>query len=339
MTKCTSCFILLASLYAAVVAAQEPEQKLTMPGPEIQNLMLGKWSIKVHYPSSEKPNGDTGQGTETWRPGPGGRSVIEEYREKNSKGEVEGLGLAWWDKDAQGQRFVWCESDLPSGCYVSKAVAKWEGENLVWKEEQEVGGAKTAYAETFREITPGSFVQELQEGENLQNLRTTAMITASRIKTQAIMTSDAPVSDTEFRTAMSKRHQAMIDGDEAVVDRLTAKEYAQTDILGHVQDKSAWMAEYFRPLAALIKAGKFRWERYDERDVRIVMLGETAVVTGELTMKGTGAKFTQGKWEEAPARSIEGTLRFTRVWIKRDGAWLLVALHNSAPLGVQTSRP
>src|SRR4029077_8549072 len=59
MTKCTSCFILLASLYAAVVAAQEPEQKLTMPGPEIQNLMLGKWSIKVHYPSSEKPNGDT----------------------------------------------------------------------------------------------------------------------------------------------------------------------------------------------------------------------------------------------------------------------------------------
>ena len=99
------------------------------------------------------------------------------------------------------------------------------------------------------------------------------------------------------------------------------------------------MAEYFRPLAALIKNGKFRWERYEERDVCVTMLGDTAVVAGELDMKGTGAKFTQGKWEEAPGASIEGTLRFTRVWIKRDGAWLLVALHNSTPMGVQTSRP
>jgi len=54
------------------------------------------------------------------------------------------------------------------------------------------------------------------------------------------------------------------------------------------------MAGYFRPLAALIKVGKFRWERYDEHDVRVTMLGDTAVVTGELAMKGTGAKFTQG---------------------------------------------
>jgi len=339
MTKFVGYFILVTSLYAATVAAQEPEQKLTMPGPDVQNFMLGTWSIKVrHPPTPLTPKGDAGEGTEIWRPGPGGRSVIEEYREKNSKGEVEGLGVAWWDKDAKGQRFVWCENDLPSGCYVSKAVARWEGDSLVWKEEQEVDGAKTAYSETFREITPRSFVQELQEGENLQNLRTTAMVTASRTNTGA-KASGSPASDTEFRAAVAKRHQAMIDGDESVVDRLTAKEYAQTDILGHVQDKPAWMAEYFRPLAALIKVGKFRWERYDEHDVRVTMLGDTAVVTGELAMKGTGAKFTQGKWEEAPGTSIEGTLRFTRVWVKRDGSWLLVALHNSAPLGVQTSRP
>ena len=45
----------------------------------------------------------------------------EEYREKNSKGEVEGLGVAWWDKDAQGQRFVWCENDLPSDATFQRA--------------------------------------------------------------------------------------------------------------------------------------------------------------------------------------------------------------------------
>jgi len=154
-----------------------------------------------------------------------------------------------------------------------------------------------------------------------------------------LLAQQGSMSDSDFGAAMAKRHQAMIDGDEAVVDRMTAKEYAQTDIFGHVQDKSAWMSEYFRPLAALIKVGKFRWERYDERDVRVAMLGDTAVVTGELIMKGTGAKFTQGKPEEAAGTSVEGTLRFTRVWIKRYGTWLLAALHNSAPMGVQTSRP
>ena len=329
----------MTSLRGVATTTQEPQQKLKMPGPEAQNLMLGTWSTKVHYPPSPATSqGEVAEGTEIWRPGPGGRSVIEEYREKNSKGEVEGLGVEWWDEDAQGRRFLWCENDLASGCYVSKGVAKWDGGNLVWKEAQEAGGVKRAYAETFREIKSDSFLQELQEGDNLQNLQTTAMITATRINSMS-MESHAAVSESDFRASVAKRQQAMIEGDEAMVDRMTAKEYAQTDILGHVQDKSAWMAEYFRPLAALTKAGKFRWERYDERDVRVVMLGDTAVVTGELAMKGTGAKFTQGKWEEAPGTSIEGTFRFTRVWVKRDGSWLLVALHNSAPLGVQTARP
>jgi hypothetical protein len=322
---------------------QSPEkvQRLTMPGPDAQNLMLGTWSIKVNYPPSpDSPSGDTGEGTEVWRPGLGARSVIEEYREKNSKGEVEGLGIAWWDKDAQGQRFVWCENHLPSGCYVSQGVAKWEGDSLVWKEEQEIGGAKIAYSETFREIRPASFLQELQEGESLRNLHTTAMITAIAVKCKS-GNSDTSMNDTSLRAAMAKRQQAMIGGQEDVVDRLTAKEYAQTDILGHVQDKAAWMSEYFRPLTALMKSGKFRWERYEERDVRVTMLGDTAIVTGELAMQGTGAKFTGGKWEEAPDTSIEATLRFTRVWIKRDGSWLLAALHNAAPMGVQNrpSRP
>jgi hypothetical protein len=69
------------------------------------------------------------------------------------------------DKDAKGQRFVWCENDFPSGCYVSKRVAKWEGDSPVWKEEQKMGGINAASSEIFREIRPTSFLQELQEGE------------------------------------------------------------------------------------------------------------------------------------------------------------------------------
>jgi Domain of unknown function (DUF4440) len=318
--------------------AQEnsPSKKLTMPGPDVQNVMLGMWEIKVQYPPSpEMPHGDTGQGTEIWRPGPGGRSVIEEYLERNSKGEVEGLGVVWWDKDANGQRFVWCESGLPSGCYVSKEVAKWENDNLVWKEEQIVDSKKTAYSEMFRDIKPNSFVQELQEGKSLDTLNRTALISAIRVAPEAAGYSEGAM-ESGLRTAMAKRHQAMLDGDEQTVDRLTAAEYSQTDIFGHVHDKARWMSEYFRPLAALQKAGKFRWEQYEETDERITMLGNTAVVTGALKTKGTGARFTSGKPEEAPQTSIEASLRFTRVWVRRDTEWVLAALHNAAPLGVQT---
>ena len=88
---------LVVLLFVTSGYAQESvaSRALRMPGPDVQNVMLGTWAIKVQYPPSpELPNGDIGQGTEIWRPGPGGRSVIEEYRERNSKGEVEGLGVA-----------------------------------------------------------------------------------------------------------------------------------------------------------------------------------------------------------------------------------------------------
>ncbi len=41
------------------------------PGLTCRIFMLGVWSIKATYaPSAEMPNGDMGEGTEVWRPGP-----------------------------------------------------------------------------------------------------------------------------------------------------------------------------------------------------------------------------------------------------------------------------
>jgi ketosteroid isomerase-like protein len=129
--------------------------------------------------------------------------------------------------------------------------------------------------------------------------------------------------------AMDERHKAMIAGDTATVERLTADEYVQTDISGYVQDKSTWLNEYFRPLATLIKAGKFRWDTYEEKEVQIHMFGNTAVVTGSMALKGTGAKPSGHTLVESPETTFTGTLRFTRVWVKRDGSWRLAALQNA----------
>jgi len=57
-----------SGLASPAATAQEPHQ-LKMPGPEVQNLMLGTWSTKVHYsPAPATPNGDTGEGTEVGDP-------------------------------------------------------------------------------------------------------------------------------------------------------------------------------------------------------------------------------------------------------------------------------
>jgi quercetin dioxygenase-like cupin family protein len=70
--------------------------RLKMPGPEVQNLMLGTWSIKVQYgPAGDMPSGTGGKGTEVGRAGRGGRSVTEEYHEKNPKGVIDAFGPVW----------------------------------------------------------------------------------------------------------------------------------------------------------------------------------------------------------------------------------------------------
>jgi hypothetical protein len=153
-----------------------------MPGPAAQNLMLGTWAIRAQYePSPKMPKGGTGVGSEVWRPGPGGRSVIEEYQERGDAGELHGLGIAWWDEKAKGQLVLWCDSDNPEGCHHTTSVARWEGASLVSTEESEVNGKKLVFQETFTDITPTSFTQILKSGPSAADLRTTVTIHATRV--------------------------------------------------------------------------------------------------------------------------------------------------------------
>lgn len=326
-------FILLVCLMFANRVRSFPQnqpQKLKMPGPEVQNLMLGKWSTRATYaPSPEMPNGGTAAGTEIWRLGPGGMSVIEESHEKNANGDYEGLGVVWWDSKAQGQRFLWCDTDNPDGCYVSKEVGKWNGTSLEWKEEQEHAGKNRMYSEVFRDITPTSFTQVLGEGEPGEPAKTTVTIRATKLSGGTTNRMEASSGERDLASAMAERDKAMLAGDGETVERLTADEYVQTDISGYVQDRSTWLNEYFRPLATLIKAGKFRWDTYEGNDVQIHRFGDTAVVTGAMALKGTGAKPSGHTWVESSETSFAGTLRFTRVWVNRDGGWRLAALQNA----------
>jgi uncharacterized protein DUF4440 len=137
---------------------------------------------------------------------------------------------------------------------------------------------------------------------------------------------------------MAERHKASVEGDTEKIASSMADDYIQTDIAGYVQDKTTWLNEYFKPLAELIKAGKFRWDAFDEKDIQIRMYSDTAVVMGKLELKGVGARpAPPHTWVADPEARPNLTLHFTRVYIKRNGQWLLAALHNAVPLSLPTA--
>jgi mannose-6-phosphate isomerase-like protein (cupin superfamily) len=142
---------------------------------------------------------------------------------------------------------------------------------------------------------------------------------------------EASSVEAELRAAMDERRKASLEGDTEQIASSLADEYLQTDISGYVQDKTAWLNEYFKPLAELIKAGKFRWEVYERKDVQIRMYGDCAVVMGTLEAKGSGARYVpaQHTWVADPNATFSGTLHFTHLNIRRNGKWLLVALQNA----------
>src|SRR6266496_791403 len=75
---------------------------------------------------------------------------------------------------------------------------------------------------------------------------------ASCWSTSAVFGQGVPASssvEAEVRADMAERRKASLAGDTNKVASLMADEYLQTDVNGHVQDKSAWLIEYFKPLA------------------------------------------------------------------------------------------
>jgi len=75
------------------------------PSPEIASLtkaLTGEWSLSVKFePNSSAPNGLTNTGEETWRPGPGGFTLLEEEHLRMPERDLFLLGILWWNAAAK----------------------------------------------------------------------------------------------------------------------------------------------------------------------------------------------------------------------------------------------
>ena len=156
-----------------------------------------------------------------------------------------------------------------------------------------------------------------------------SLLIALAIGTYAQVPTPKSAAEAEVLAALAERDKAFVVGDEKAVARFMADDYLQTDVVGHVQDKATWLKEYFEPLSANIKSGEFHWEAFQRTDLQVRDFGYVAVVIGVQSYKGkmhlAGKNLQPSKQgKDRPPHEI----RFTQVWVKRDGGWKLAVVHN-----------
>ena len=150
-------------------AAQPPMPK---PSPEIvraEKSLGGTWKLTGKILDEQwAPGGATGTGTETVRKGPGGFSIISDSRMNWTKlGPMQGHGVLSWDDQKKAFMGLWCDNWAPK-CE-SMGEGKWEGANLVFTGDMDMGPAKVPTRMTYSNITANSYDWKMESGDGKGN--------------------------------------------------------------------------------------------------------------------------------------------------------------------------
>jgi uncharacterized protein (TIGR02246 family) len=116
-----------------------------------------------------------------------------------------------------------------------------------------------------------------------------------------------------IRTLDTERIQAQIHADAAALARLYADDFIGVGPSGTVRTKPQVIADF--------TSGALKFQSITTDDVQVRVYGNTAVETGRSTMLGRDK-----------GRSVPQETRFTRVWVKQQGHWRLVANHYSTQM-------
>lgn len=114
-----------------------------------------------------------------------------------------------------------------------------------------------------------------------------------------------------IRKVDNERIQAQIHADATVLDRIYAADFIGVGPSGTVRTKPQVISDF--------TSGNLKFQSITTDQVQVRVYGDTAVETGVSTMIG------QDKGKTVPRDT-----RFTRVWVKQEGQWRLVANHYSS---------
>jgi len=171
--KSLSAFLSVVLLFAISLPSRSQSLKPSPSpvNPQLTSLIArlsGKWSVHEEYqPLFLTPQGGEGTGETTFRPGPGGFTLIEEYHSQTPAGELFGTGLIWWDANKHIQH-LWCINVYPDGCEMfpppPQPGPQWDGKQLVIRLETQDHGRPLIWRETIGDITDKSFTQTVDIG-------------------------------------------------------------------------------------------------------------------------------------------------------------------------------
>src|SRR5882724_7283238 len=124
-----------------------------------------------------------------------------------------------------------------------------------------------------------------------------------------------PIVEEAIKKLDNERIQAQIHADATALDRIYAADFIGIGPSGTLRTKPQVISDF--------TSGDLKFQSITTDDVQVRVYGNTAVETGRSTMNG------QDKGKTVPRDT-----RFTRVWVKQQGRWRLVANHYSS----QTAR-
>ena len=116
-----------------------------------------------------------------------------------------------------------------------------------------------------------------------------------------------------IRQLDNERIQAQIHADATALDRIYAADFIGVGPSGRVRTKPQVISDF--------TSGDLKFQSITTDEVQVRVYENTAVETGLSTMIG------QDKGKAVPRDT-----RFTRVWVKQEGRWRLVANHYSSQI-------
>jgi ketosteroid isomerase-like protein len=113
-------------------------------------------------------------------------------------------------------------------------------------------------------------------------------------------------AEQEIRQRETRRFEAIVRGDVAVLDDILSEDLTYTHATGVFETKAEFIAK--------LKSGQLRYESFAPEQVVVRVYGTTGVVTGVARVK------VQVKGEHLSLQ-----LRFTNVYVKQGDRWQMVA--------------
>jgi ketosteroid isomerase-like protein len=111
----------------------------------------------------------------------------------------------------------------------------------------------------------------------------------------------------EIRQLNQELDKAYVQGDTATMNRIFADDLSFISPRGIFSNKIQ--------VLAFLNSGDINYEFYDSDDIDVRIYEDTAVVTSRLTRKG-----------RVKDQDISGKFRYTRVYVKRQEKWQVVAV-------------